>query len=167
MNASNRRIESTIFEHYKYEVLNYAQWLWHCRARLYLLPIGAVLFSLFALCVVMAQIAIFIPAVNFLNPFSHLLSIRSFVGLDLLLLLVLGYMAFCVYYALFNLKFSNFYGLYWNHQTDAASLIFFAMYVLAYSETARVSPTPSTITSCKWSRIPTAPLSGPWGRFRF
>lgn len=127
MNSASRRIESTIFDHYKFEAFNYMQWLWYCRARRYLIPFAAVLFSLFALAVVIAQIAIFVPFASFLNPFSHLLSIRSFVELDLLLLLVLGYMAFCVYYALFKLKFSSFYGLYWNQQTDAASLIFFAM----------------------------------------
>lgn len=52
--------------------------------------------------------------------------------MDLVLLGVLSYVAFCIYYALFKLKFSNFYGLYWNQQTDAASLIFFAMYSLYY-----------------------------------
>ena len=137
MNSSNRRIESTIFNHYKYEILNYLQWIWYCRARIYLLPFSAVLFSLIALFVVLAQIAIFIPVAGFFNPFSHMLQIKSFIGLDLMLLSLLGYMAFCVYYALFKLKFSSFYGLYWNHQTDAASLIFFAMYKFTYSEIAQ------------------------------
>ncbi len=49
-----------------------------------------------------------------------------------MLLIVLEYMAFCIYYALFKLKFSNYYGLYWNQQTDPASLIFFAMYLVIY-----------------------------------
>ena len=47
--------------------------------------------------------------------------------MDIILLSLMAYMAFCVYTALFKLKFSNFYGLYWNKQTDAASLIFFSM----------------------------------------
>jgi hypothetical protein len=47
--------------------------------------------------------------------------------MNLLLLIVFAYIVFCVYYALFKLKFANFYGLYWNKQTDAASLMFYAM----------------------------------------
>lgn len=107
--------------------MNYLQWIWHCRAKRILVPFFAVLLAIFALMIIVAEIAVFIPAIGFINPFSHLTAIQEFVWLDLLQLLVLGYMAFCIYYALFKLKFSNFYGLYWNKQTDAASLIFFAM----------------------------------------
>ena len=76
-----------------------------------------------------------------LNPFSHILSIESFIALDCTLMLVMGYIVFCVYYALFKLKFANFYGLYWNKQTDAASLIFYSMYpTLTQQLLARVDP---------------------------
>ena len=53
----------------------------------------------------------------------------TFIALDSSLMLVMSYIAFCVYYSLFKLKFASYYGLYWNHQTDASSLIFFAMYL--------------------------------------
>lgn len=92
-------------------------------------PVSAIVLGAFAGVIVIAEIAVFVPAVGFLNPFSHLTLIQEFVWIDLVQLLILGYMAFCIYYALFKLKFSNFYGLYWNKQTDAASLIFFAMYL--------------------------------------
>ena len=93
MNASNRRIESTIFDHYQYEIFNYMQWMWYCRVRVYLIPFAAIVFSLVAMFVVLAQIAIFIPVLSFFNPFAHMLAIKSFVGLDLMLLILLGYMA--------------------------------------------------------------------------
>lgn len=93
-----------------------------------MIPFSAIFFAFFTLMIVVAEMAVFVEEINFLNPFSKLTQkIQSFVYLDLILLSVLGYMAFCIYYALFKLKFSNFYGLYWNKQTDAASLIFFAM----------------------------------------
>ena len=60
--------------------------------------------------------------------------LESFITLDLSLMIVMGYIVFCVYYALFKLKFSNYYGLYWNKQTDASSLMFFAMYLFSYKE---------------------------------
>lgn len=128
INSPNRRIESTIFHHYKYEVLNYFQWVWYCRLKRFLVPLSAILLVIFALMIVIAEISVFVPAIGFMNPFSHLTAITQFIWLDLVQLIILGYMAFCIYYALFKLKFSNFYGLYWNKQTDAASLIFFAMY---------------------------------------
>ena len=56
---------------------------------------------------------------------------------DCLLLLVMSYISFCVFYALFKLKFSSFYGLYWNQQTDSASLIFYSMYFCHNLETVR------------------------------
>jgi hypothetical protein len=49
------------------------------------------------------------------------------MALDCSLMIVMGYIVFCVYYALFKLKFASYYGLYWNKQTDASSLMFFAM----------------------------------------
>ncbi len=47
--------------------------------------------------------------------------------MDMVLVALLSYISFSVFYALFNLKFANFYGLYWNKHTDAASLIFYAI----------------------------------------
>lgn len=127
MNSNTNRIESTIFEHYKYSILNYMQWIWHCRLKRIIAPIIGVLLSLFALTVIIGELTVFIPKISIVNPFPHITSIQAFVPQDLVLLLILTYIAFCIYYALFKLKFSNFYGLYWNQQTDAASLIFFAM----------------------------------------
>lgn len=59
--------------------------------------------------------------------FGKITEIKSYLALDCLLLVVFSYIVFCVYYALFKLKFVSFYGLYWNRQTDAASLMFYAM----------------------------------------
>ena len=83
INSSKRRIESTIFKHYSFEVLNYLQWIWHCRVKRVLFPVFAILLVLFALMIIVAEIAVFIPAVGFLNPFSHLTVIQEFVWLDL------------------------------------------------------------------------------------
>lgn len=127
MNAHDHRIDSTIFDHYQYDIFNFFQWLWHCRLKKWLIPLGSILLSIFAVAIVIAEVTVFIPKISVVNPFSHITSIKDFVPMDLVLLGVLSYVAFCIYYALFKLKFSNFYGLYWNQQTDAASLIFFAM----------------------------------------
>jgi hypothetical protein len=62
------------------------------------------------------------------NVFGKLTEIKSYLALNCLLLVVFAYIVFCVYYALFKLKFASFYGLYWNKQTDASSLMFYAMY---------------------------------------
>ena len=85
------------------------------------------LLSVFAGAVIIAELSVFLPALSHLNPFRHILSISSFIGLDCTLMLVMAYIVFCVYYALFKLKFASFYGLYWNKQTDSSSLLFFAM----------------------------------------
>jgi hypothetical protein len=63
------------------------------------------------------------------NVFGKLTEIQSYLALNCLLLVVFSYIVFCVYYALFKLKFASYYGLYWNKQTDANSLIFYAMYL--------------------------------------
>lgn len=128
LNSPNQRIESTLSISSKYDCVNYLRWFWLCRLKLIVIPALAVLFSLFAAAVVIAEIAVFWPTVSFLNPFCHLLKLNTFISLDCSLLFVLTYIAFCVYYALFKLKFTSYYGLYWNKQTDASSLIFYAMY---------------------------------------
>jgi hypothetical protein len=87
----------------------------------------ALLFSLFAIAVIIAEVAVFLPSLSFLNPFSKLMHIQTFISLDLSLMVVMSYIVFCVYYSLFKLKFASYYGLYWNQQTDASSLMFFAM----------------------------------------
>jgi hypothetical protein len=87
----------------------------------------AIFFSIFALAIIIAELTVFLPALNFLNPFGHLISIQDYWALDCSLMIVMAYIVFCVYYALFKLKFSGYYGLYWNKQTDASSLMFFAM----------------------------------------
>lgn len=88
--------------------------------------------SLFAAAVIIAELAVFIPSLSSLNPFAKLMLMDTFIALDSSLMLVMSYIAFCVYYSLFKLKFASYYGLYWNHQTDASSLIFFAMYAIIY-----------------------------------
>lgn len=42
-------------------------------------------------------------------------------------LIPLCYLAFAVNVGLFNMKFSGFFGLYKDHQTDAPSLLFSSM----------------------------------------
>jgi LMBR1-like membrane protein len=39
------------------------------------------------------------------------------------------YAIFCVHLAIFRIKFSGFYNLYYGHQTDTASLLYSGMYV--------------------------------------
>lgn len=128
-NANNplKKIESTLIQASKYECLNQTRWLWHCKIKPLLHPALAIFFSLFAGAVVIAELSVFVPTLAFLNPFSRILLIENFIALDCSLMVVMGYIVFCVYYALFKLKFANYYGLYWNKQTDASSLMFFAM----------------------------------------
>jgi hypothetical protein len=123
----NRRIESTLIAGSKYEWVNLGKWLWYCKIKTYLHPALAIFFSLFAAAVIIAELSIFIPALTFLNPFSRILLLESFITLDCSLMVLMGYIVFCVYYALFKLKFASYYGLYWNRQTDASSLMFYAM----------------------------------------
>ena len=130
-NSSNprRRIESTLLPESKYEIVNTLRWLWYCQIKMVLHPFLAVLFSLFAAAVTIAELSIFMPVLSVINPFNKLLNIQSVIFLDCSLMVVMVYIVFCVYYALFKLKFSSYYGLYWNKQTDASSLLFFAMYL--------------------------------------
>lgn len=136
INNPNKRIESTLFSSSQYELINRIKWLWYCRIKSYLNPIIAIFFSLFAAAVIIAELAVFLPSLSFLNPFSKLMHITTFIGLDCSLMFVMSYIVFCVYYSLFKLKFASYYGLYWNQQTDASSLMFFAMYL--YNDQATV-----------------------------
>lgn len=95
--------------------------------------------------------AVFLPSLSFLNPFGRLVQMETFIGLDCSLMVVMSYVVFCVYYSLFKLKFASYYGLYWNRQTDASSLMFFAMYPPIYKEIVHVSPHLSATTSCRSS----------------
>ena len=135
MNNPTRRIESTLVVESKYGWVNTVKWLWYCRLKLILHPVLAVFFVLFAAAVIIAELSIFIPALSIVNPFSHILSIESVFMLDMSLMIVMAYIVFCVYYALFKLKFASYYGLYWNKQTDSSSLLFFAMYFKPYAAT--------------------------------
>ncbi len=54
INSTHRRIESTIFNHYKYEILNYFQWMWHCRVKRVVVPFFAIVLTLFALAIILA-----------------------------------------------------------------------------------------------------------------
>jgi hypothetical protein len=150
-NASNpaRRIESTLMVESKYEWVNTGRWLWECKVKPRLHPALAVLFSLFAGAVVVAELGIFIPPLQVANPFRRILLLDSLISLDLSLMVVMAYVVFCVYYSLFKLKFASFYGLYWNRQTDAASLLFFAMYPCRHPATPAASRRPSATTSCR------------------
>ena len=127
MNAYNQRIESILFPRYKSEFLNHAQWIWNCQLKLVLSTVFSIVFGVVAVAIVVAELASFIPELMFINPFIHITQIESFFGMDAILLMLMAYMSFCVYTALFKLKLSSFYGLYRNKQTDAASLIFFSM----------------------------------------
>ena len=91
------------------------------------MPAVAVVLTLFAGLIIVAELAIFVPLLKPFNVFGKLTEVKSFLALNCLLLLAFTYIVFCVYYALFKLKFASFYGLYWNKQTDAASLMFYAM----------------------------------------
>ena len=127
LNNPAKRIESTLMAESKYGFVNTGKWLWHCRIKPILHPILAVFFVMFAVAVIVAELSIFIPALSVINPFSMIVRFESVIMLDLSLMVVMSYIVFCVYYALFKLKFASFYGLYWNKQTDASSLLFFAM----------------------------------------
>jgi len=145
-NSPSRRIDSTLMATSKYDFVNHAKWLWHCRIKVYLNPALAIIFSLFAAAVVIAELSVFLPVLSFLNPFGHLLQIRTFIALDCSLMIVMAYIVFCVYYALFKLKFANYYGLYWNKQTDSSSLMFYAMYLFHNLEIVHVYPHHFAIT---------------------
>ena len=133
-------IESTLFPHSNFAIINKFYWFWHCKLKLYISPLCAIILSLFALFIIVAELAVFLPFLKPLNVFSKLTSINSFFSQNCIMLLVFSYIVFCVYYALFKLKFASFYGLYWNKQTDAASLIFYAMYIYSsYRNCSRVS----------------------------
>jgi hypothetical protein len=56
--------------------LNYFQWIWYCRLKRVFVPLSAVLLVLFALMIIIAEIAIFVPAIGFMNPFNHLTAIN-------------------------------------------------------------------------------------------
>ena len=127
MNNAGKRIESTLIAESKYGFVNTLKWLWYCRIKPILHPILSVFFVMFAVAVIVAELSIFIPALSVINPFSMIVRFESVIMLDLSLMIVMSYIVFCVYYALFKLKFASFYGLYWNKQTDASSLLFFAM----------------------------------------
>jgi hypothetical protein len=129
LNNPARRIESTLVQESKYACVNTVKWLWYCRIKQILHPVLAIFFVLFAAAVIIAELSIFIPGLSVINPFSHILNVENVIMLDLSLMVVMAYIVFCVYYALFKLKFASFYGLYWNKQTDSSSLLFFAMYL--------------------------------------
>jgi len=48
----------------------------------------------------------------------------TFWQCQILALIPLLYISFCVYVALFRIKIFNFYGLYPNQQTETASMVF-------------------------------------------
>jgi hypothetical protein len=144
----NRRIESTLFPD-SHSWLDTAKWFWHCKAKPLLHPALAVFFSLFAATVVVAELTIFLPALAVLNPLSSIVGLEHFISLDCGLMLLMGYIVFCVYYALFKLRFASFYGLYWGRQTDSASLLFFAMYLLSDQAMRRAYLRLWVLTSCK------------------
>ena len=127
-NTSDCVIESTLFPNSRFKFINQLYWLWYCKLKRYIVPAISVLLSIFALLIIVAELAIFIPFMKNLNVFGKLTEIKSYFALNCLLLVVFSYIVFCVYYALFKLKFASFYGLYWNKQTDASSLMFYAMY---------------------------------------
>jgi hypothetical protein len=123
----------------------------------FLNPFMAIFFSLFAAAVIIAEVAVFLPALSFLNPFGRLVQMETFIGLDCSLMVVMSYIVFCVYYSLFKLKFASYYGLYWNRQTDASSLMFFAMYPTPHLATAPACPPRSAITSSRSSTTDALP----------
>jgi len=164
-NTSDCVIESTLFPNSRFSFLNKLYWVWYCKLKRYVVPAIAVLLSLFAMLIIVAELAIFIPFMKIFNVFGKLTEIKSYFALNCLLLVVFAYIVFCVYYALFKLKFASFYGLYWNKQTDASSLMFYAMYVFVLlEETARECQLRWDTTSCRSSTIRTPRLSASWGR---
>ena len=125
------------------------KWLWYCKVKPVIHPILAIFFVLFAVAVIIAELSIFIHPLAVVNPFSIIVGFQSVIMLDLSLMVVMAYIVFCVYYALFKLKFASFYGLYWNKQTDASSLLFFAMYPGLHSACPQGCQRPSATTSCR------------------
>lgn len=106
----------------------------------------------------------FLPSLTFLNPFGHLIQIRDFITLDCSLMIVMAYIVFCVYYALFKLKFANFFGLYWNKQTDSSSLMFYAMYSCIYKAIVQEFPLHSVLTFYKLLGIKIQLFLKLWGK---
>lgn len=149
LNNPAKRIESTLIAESKYECLNTVRWLWYCRVKPVLHPLLAMFFIFFAVAVIVAQLSIFIPGLSAVNPFSWIVTFEGVMMLDLSLMIVLTYIVFCVYYALFKLKFASYYGLYWNRQTDASSLLFFAMFLSNHLEWHHESPRLCATTSCR------------------
>lgn len=70
----NHRIDSTLFPE-SHSWLDTAKWYWHCRIKPFLHPALAILFSLFAATVVVAQLTIFLPALSVINPLSSLVGL--------------------------------------------------------------------------------------------
>ena len=149
INNPSQRIDSTLIVESKYEFVNKVKWLWYCKAKPVINPILAIFFVLFAVAVIIAELSIFIRPLAVVNPFSIIVGFQSVIMLDLSLMVVMAYIVFCVYYALFKLKFASFYGLYWNKQTDASSLLFFAMYPPPYTVCPQGCQLPSATTSCR------------------
>lgn len=62
--------------------------------------------------------------INFNILSSVILSIRDTTFTNIILLVLLTYMMFCVYYGLFSMKISGLISFNSKHHTDAPSLMF-------------------------------------------
>ena len=82
MNSINHEIESTLFHQFGCRLANKLVWLWHCRIKHFLFPVLCIILSLFALVVVLAEVAVFSKWFEAVNVFKLVHRLSTFVAID-------------------------------------------------------------------------------------
>ncbi len=114
----------TFFANY----LNKLEWIWYVKLKRKFKLIWAVFVTILSVLMVISEALIFFKTFN-LSIFGIILNwLLSFdltySGIQMVTLIPLMYMSYNVFYGLFRLKISGFYGLYPKNHTDSPSLLF-------------------------------------------
>lgn len=106
------------------------EWYWRCMLRSLCLRVLAGLFAVFTVLLIFSEVTFFIrqPIISIIGVIHRSLEAsHSYLGLELLCVLALGYLCLCTYFTVFKIRIFNLYYLVPNQQTSEYSLIFSGM----------------------------------------
>ena len=106
------------------------EWYWRCMLRSLLLRVLAGIFAVFTVLLIFSEVTFFIrqPIISIIGVIHRSLEhSHSYLGLEFLCVLALGYLCLCTYFTVFKIRIFNLYYLVPNQQTSEYSLIFSGM----------------------------------------
>lgn len=108
------------------------KWWWRCFLRSHAMKAVSALFGLLSVMVVWSECTFWVrsPTLSiFALIVKNVSNKHNYFNLEIFCIFIIGYLCFCAYSTLFQIKLFNIYFIAPNHQTDNYSLLFIGMFL--------------------------------------